>query len=218
MLPRIFPDLMPAPGGYKSFGLVWEEGQEIPVGFSKKVVGFPRVANNCAICHVGTWRSKEDEVPHVVVASPANTVDVQGMIRFLAKAGADSRFNASTILAEIDRETKLSLLDRELYRFLIIPLTKRALQQQEKQFVWMNRPGWPDWGPGRDDPMNLTKYLATSMPMDQSTELTDFPSNWNLRARKGTNLFLNWSCDTPAVRSVLIDWALGLGAAPDKSN
>ena len=218
VMPRIFPDLMRGPGGYKSFGLVWEEGKEIPVGFSKKVVGFPRIANNCAICHVGTWRSKEEEVPHLVVAAPANTVDIQGMIRFLAKAGADSRFNASILLAEIDRETKLSFIDRQLYRFLIIPLTKRALQQQEKQFIWMNRPGWPDWGPGRDDPMNLTKYFMTSMPMDDSTGQADFPSNWNLRTRKGTNLFLNWSCDTPAVRSVLIDSALGLGAAPDKSN
>ncbi|MBI3853627.1 MAG: hypothetical protein HY298_25560 [Verrucomicrobia bacterium] len=218
VMPRIFPDLMPGPGGYKSFGLVWEEGKEIPVGFSKKVVGFPRIANNCAICHVGTWRSKEDEVPHVVVASPANTVDVQGLLRFLAKAGDDSRFNASNILEEIDRETKLSFIDRQLYRFVIIPFTKRALQAQKQQFAWMNRPGWPDWGPGRDDPMNLTKYFMTSMPVDNSTGQADFPSNWNLQSRKGTNLFLNWSCDTPAVRSVLIDSALGLGAAPDKSN
>ncbi len=218
VLPRLFPDLMPGAGGYKSFGLVWEEGQEIPVGFSKKVIGFPRIANNCAICHVGTWRSKQDEVPHVVVAAPAHTVDVQGMIRFLAKAGGDSRFNAGTLLTEIDRETKLSFIDRQLYRFVLIPFTKRALQQQEKQFAWMNRAGWPNWGPGRDDPMNLTKYFMTSMPVDNSTGQADFPSNWNLQSRKGTNRFLNWSCDTPAVRSVLIDSALGLGAAPDKSN
>src|SRR6185312_9594622 len=25
VLPRVFPDLMPGPGGYRSFGLVWEE-------------------------------------------------------------------------------------------------------------------------------------------------------------------------------------------------
>src|SRR5262245_12527155 len=35
VLPRIFPDLMPGPGGYKSFGLVWEDGNEMPVGFAK---------------------------------------------------------------------------------------------------------------------------------------------------------------------------------------
>src|SRR6266567_4708965 len=214
VLPRLFPELMPGPGGYKSFGLVWEEGKEIPVGFSKKVIGFPRIANNCAICHVGTWRGKQDEVPHVVVAAPAHTVDVQGMIRFLAKAGGDSRFNAGTLLTEIDRETKLSFIDRQLYRFVLIPFTKRALQQQEKQFAWMNRAGWPDWGPGRDDPMNLTKYFMTGLPVDNTVGSADFPSIWNLGVRDGDGLFLNWDGATPSPRSVIIDSALGLGAPP----
>src|ERR1700722_15590794 len=217
-LPRIFPDLTPGPGGYKSFGLGWEEGKEMPVGFTKRVIGFPRVANNCAICHVGTWRSKDEEVPHVVVAAPANTVNVQGLLRFLTKAGNDPRFNADTILAEIERDTKLSVADRLIYRFVLIPMTRSGLQRQEKQFAWMNRPHWPDWGTGRADPMNLTKYFMTSMPVDDSTGQADFPSNWNLKARKGTNDLLNWCGETPAVRSVLIDSALGLGAAPDKGN
>jgi len=43
VLPRMFPDKLPGPGGYAAFGVVWEEGQELPVGFSKKVVGFARV-------------------------------------------------------------------------------------------------------------------------------------------------------------------------------
>jgi hypothetical protein len=143
---------------------------------------------------------------------------VQGLLRFLAKCGTDPRFNASILLAEIQRETKLSFIDRQIYRFLLIPLTRSALQEQDKRFEWMNRKGWPDWGPGRDDPMNLTKYFMTSMPVDNTTGQADFPSNWNLKTRKGTNLYLNWTCDTPAVRSVLIDSALGLGAAPDPNN
>jgi hypothetical protein len=218
VLPRIFPDFLPGPGGYQSFGLVWEPGQEVPVGFSKQTVGFPRIANNCAICHVGTWRASPDELPHVVVASPAHTSDVQGMIRFLTRCAGDPRFNADMLLGEIERDTKLSLIDRLIYRFILIPLTRSALQDQAKQTAWMNRPGWPNWGKGRDDPMNLTKYFMTSMPVDNSTGQADFPSVWNLQDRKGPGLFLNWSCDTPAVRSVLIDSALGLGAAPDASN
>lgn len=218
VLPRVFPDLMPGPGGYKSFGLVWEEGHEMPVGFTKQVIGFPRVANNCAICHVGTWRSKEEEVPHLVVASPANTVNVQAMIRFLIACGKDSRFNSGVLLTEISREAKLSFVDRLIYRFLLIPLTRSALKRQEQQMAWMNRPHVPDWGPGRDDPMNLTKYFMTTQPLDDTVGQADFPSNWNLQSRKGTNLFLNWSCDTPSAHSVLIDSALGLGAAPDKKS
>src|SRR5260370_38022599 len=36
VLPRVFPDLMPGPGGYKSVWIVLEEGHENPVGLSKK--------------------------------------------------------------------------------------------------------------------------------------------------------------------------------------
>jgi hypothetical protein len=216
VLPRVFPDFLPGPGGYQSFGLVWEQGQELPVGFSKVTIGFPRVANNCAVCHVGTWRAHPSDLPQLVTAAPAHTTDVQGMIRFLTRCAGDPRFNADTLLAEIRRETHLSFVDRLLYRYGIIPLTRRALLRQGEQFAWMNRPGWPDWGPGRDDPMNLTKYFMTSMPVDDSTGQADFPSIWNLATRPGgEGRYLNWSCDTPAVRSVLIDSALGLGAAPD---
>src|SRR4030095_2999236 len=140
VLPRIFPDYLPGPGGYKAFGLVWEDGKELPSGFTKKTVGFPRVANNCAICHTGTWRSKPDDTPHVVVGAPSHTTDVQGLLRFLAKCGQDSRFNASTLLGEMGQETKLSFVDSMIYRFAIIPATRKALQQQGKQFEWMNRP------------------------------------------------------------------------------
>lgn len=224
VLPRIFPEMMPGPGGYKSFGLVWEEGQEVPVGFAKKTVGFPRLTNNCALCHTATWRAGEDAPVHVVPAGPGHTVRVQAMMRFLSRAAADPRFNADTILREIDLVSSdtwgnggLSWLDRLIYRYGIIPLTRKALIEQEETLAWMNRPGKPHWGPGRDDPMNLTKYFMTDMPEDDTVGQADFPSIWNLGVRSGTDsrgeaLLLNWSGDTPAVRSVLIDSALGLGA------
>src|SRR5688500_5806591 len=160
VLPRIFPDLLPGPGGYKSFGVVWEEGQEMPVGFSKKTIGvFPRVTNNCAVCHATTWRASENDVTHVVSAGGSHTTDLQGMIRFLSKAANDPRFNAETIMAEI-REISdnsygnggLSWIDRQIYRYLLIPFTRMGLRDQERLFAWMNREGKPHWGPGRDDP------------------------------------------------------------------
>jgi hypothetical protein len=215
VLPRVFPDYLPGPGGYKSLGVVWEPGKDYPVGFSKKTIGFERIANNCAICHVGTWRTDASDLPHLVIGAPAHTSNLQGMLRFLVNCSQDTRFNADTLLTQIERETKLSLVDKLIYRFALIPLTRSALQKQATQLAWMNRPGWPDWGKGRDDPMNLTKYFMTTMPVDNTTGQADFPSVWNLKVRKGDGLFLNWSCDTPAVRSVLIDSALGLGAAPD---
>ena len=36
VLPRMFPEHLPGPGGYASLGMAWEEGHDLPVGFSKK--------------------------------------------------------------------------------------------------------------------------------------------------------------------------------------
>src|SRR5262249_32048039 len=59
-LPRLFPEYLPGSGGYASLGMVWEDGQETPVGFSKKTIGFPRIAINCAFCHSGSYRTAPD--------------------------------------------------------------------------------------------------------------------------------------------------------------
>ncbi len=137
VLPRVFPDLMPGPGGYKAFGVVWEEGYEIPVGFSKKRVGFDRVTNNCAICHTATYREREDETSQVVIAA-GSPFQMQEMLRFLFKAAHDPRFNADTIMNEIRLVSGndygnggLTFIDRQIYRYLLIPLTKKALLEQE---------------------------------------------------------------------------------------
>ena len=72
VLPRVFPENLPGPGGYSSLGLAWEEGQEVPVGFSKKRIGYERVAFNCAVCHTGTYRVlREDGRPSKTVVVPA---------------------------------------------------------------------------------------------------------------------------------------------------
>jgi len=63
VLPRMFPEKLPGPGGYASLGVAWEQGQELPVGFTKKVIGFPRVANNCAACHTASYRKSPNENP-----------------------------------------------------------------------------------------------------------------------------------------------------------
>lgn len=216
VLPRVFPDLMPGPGGYKSFGVVWEEGRELPVGFTKKTVGFPRVGNNCAICHTGTYRTKNDEVPTVVPGAPAHTLNVQGLFRFLFAAAADPRFTASIILPEIKSEIELSWLDQQLYRFVIIPFTRRELQKQGRLLAWMDRPGVPEWGPGRDDAFNLPKYAVAQLPWDDSVGQCDFASVWSMKTRQGPDLLLNWGGETPAFHSVLVDSALGVGAQPGR--
>ena len=58
VLPRMFSDKLPGSGGYAALGVNWEQGQEMPIGFTKKVIGFPRGANTCAACHTTRYRSK----------------------------------------------------------------------------------------------------------------------------------------------------------------
>ena len=220
VLPRIFPEKLPGAGGYAALGVPWEQGQELPVGFTKKVIGFPRVANTCAVCHTATYRLKADENPAFVVAGPAHTTNVEGFFRYLVDCAKDPRFNADNLMREINLVTKLDLIDRVLYRFFIIPITKQRLLEREAQFAWIYRKDFPEWGRGRDDAMNLTKYFMIKQPMDNTFGPTDMPSVWNLQKYKPEKgMFLNLAGDSHDPYSVIMDSALGLlGAAPHDKN
>ena len=215
VMPRVFADKLPGPGGLASLGVAWEQGRELPVGFTKKVIGFARVANNCAVCHTVSYRTAVDENPSFVTAGPAHT-DVQAYFRFLIDCARDPRFDADTLMHEIELVTDLSFIDSLIYRFILIPITKKRLLEREQQFQWIYREDFPDWGRGRDDAMNLTKYFMIELPMDDSFGPTDMPAIWNLNkydsARGHT---LNWAGDSHDAYSVVIDSALGvLGAEP----
>ena len=71
-------------------------------------------------------------------------------------------------MREIKLVTDLSWIDRLIYRFVLIPITKKRLLEREEQFAWIYRQDFPDWGRGRDDAMNLTKYFMLKLPMDDS--------------------------------------------------
>ena len=217
VLPNVFKDKLPAAGGYASFGLPWEEGQEFPVGFSKKTIGFVRVANNCATCHTATLRLGPDQKPRYYPTGPNHTFDLEAFFRFLVDCAKDPRFNSDTLMAQINLSSDLSWIDQQIYRYVLIPVTRKRLLEREERFKWIYQhgPQWPDWGRGRDDAMNLTKYFLTSSPMDQTLGPTDMPSIWNLYKYDKKDNRLNFCGDSWDPNSVIIDSALGLlGAAP----
>ncbi|MBL8439106.1 MAG: hypothetical protein JNM61_12980 [Zoogloeaceae bacterium] len=219
VLPRMFPDKLPGPGGYASFGVAWEPGQELPIGFTKKTIGFARVANTCSVCHTASYRVSEDSNPVYVLTGPNHTLNLEAFFRFLIDCAKDPRFNPDNLMAEIRLVTDLSWVDRVIYRFLLIPITKKRLLERESQFAWLYHPAFPEWGRGRDDAMNLTKYFMIRWPMDDSFGPTDMPSVWNLgkyKAEKGMRM--NFAGDSHDVYSVVIDSALGLLGAPPKDN
>lgn len=215
VLPRMFPEKIPGPNGFASFGVSWEQGQELPVGFTKKVVGFARVGNNCATCHTAHYRLSENETPTFVTAGPGQALNLEALFRFLVDCAKDPRFNADNLMREIDLVTDLSIVDRAIYRFLLIPITRKRLLERESQFAWIYRHDFPEWGRGRDDAMNLTKYFLVGSPMDDSVGPSDIPSIWNLGKYDRAAVTLNWAGDSHDTYSVIVDSTLGvLGAAP----
>jgi mono/diheme cytochrome c family protein len=216
VLPQVFADKLPGPDGLSSFGVNWEQGQELPVGFTKRRIGFDRVGNNCAACHVASYRSKPDENPTLVPTGPNHRLNLEAFFRFLVDCAKDPRFNPDTLMAEINRSADLDWIDRLAYRFLIIPITKKTLIEREGQFQWLYRHDFPEWGRGRDDAMNLTKYFMIRWPMDDTFGPTDMPSVWNLRKyRPEQGHLMNFAGDSHDPRSVIMDSALGvIGAEP----
>ena len=222
VLPRVFPDKLPGPNGWASFGFSWQEGKELPIGFTKKTIGFERVGNNCAGCHVARYRLSPDGPPTFVPTGPNHTFNLEAFFRFLVDCAQDPRFNAGTLMNEINLAADLSWIDRMIYRFVLIPFTGKQLRDRGPQFAWIYKhglPEWPDWGRGRDDAMNLTKYFLTKLPLDDTLGPTDMPSIWNIKKYKtnpGTRL--SFAGDSVDANSVIIDSALGVIGAPPSNN
>lgn len=134
-LPRIFPEYLPGPGGYASLGFSWEETREMPAGFSKQTVGYVRVAGNCAICHAYSVANGSDAAPTVVAAGPGHTAEMQKLLVFYRQCAQDPRFNAADLLDEISMATRLSFLDKLIYRYILIPRTRTRLLNNDTVIV-----------------------------------------------------------------------------------
>ena len=134
-LPRMFPEYIPAPGGYAALGLSWEEGREMPVGFAKQRIGYIRVTGNCALCHSTSQRSGPDTEPTVIPVAKGTTTDIRPLLTFFKRCAQDPRFNADEILGEVETATTLSLADRTLYRFILIPRTRHALLNPSEKLL-----------------------------------------------------------------------------------
>ncbi len=209
VLPRVFPDLLPGPGGYSTLGLLTREGNDLPIGLSKVTIGYPRVAMNCAFCHVGSVRAQRGTLPTIVPGAPAHQVAAQRYMRFLVAAASDARFTAGNILAEINRNYRLSAVDRLLYRFVIIPGTRSRLLQLKEQAAWMD--GRPDWGKGRADVLGPLRYHRLGRPVDEAIGTADMMPLWGMGGREARGFF--WDGSQPTLRDALVTSALAAGSS-----
>jgi cytochrome c2 len=215
VLPRVFPEKLPGAGGYTSLGMIWEYGRELPIGFTKHTIGFPRVGLNCAACHTSSYRKSEEEgAPTVVAGGAGQTFDAQGYLRFLFACASDSRFTPDILLPEIERVYPLSVVERELYRHLLIPATRSALLKQKESYAWTNTR--PDWGRGRIDPFNPVKFGILGLPVDGTIGNSDMMPLWGMQGRPGGAY--HWDGLNPVLKEVVISSAIGDGSPPKVVN
>lgn len=185
-MPVICSDKLP--GGWPSLGFVYEKGKGIPVGMSERFQGFPQLEPNCAMCHTGTYRKSPSDEAHIMLGSPANTLDLEAFQDFLYACAADPRFTANNILKEYEKTEHISFLQAAAYRYAILPFSRYGLLQQRQAYAWqLTR---PRQGPGRTDTFNPTKINVFHLADDGSIGTTDLPQIWDQRPRE--KMYLHW--------------------------
>jgi hypothetical protein len=215
VLPVMFSDKLPGEG-YKSLGIIYEPGKDLPIGFAKRKIAIDRVGLNCAICHTGMVRDRTDSKPQVITTMPSNTVNLMGYIKFISAAARDERFNPQEMMQYIEASgAKLNPLEKLIYRYLAIPQTRSGLIRQGSRLAFLY--DQPDWGPGRVDTFNPYKAIQFNFPMNKLNKnekigTTDFPPIWNQKPREG--LQLHWDGDNTSVDERNLSAALGAGITP----
>jgi len=220
VLPKVFPEYLPYPGGYAALGMSWEPGpatgpdtppHELPMGVTKKTIGFARVGLNCAFCHVARVRlTPEQPIPTYYPGGPSHTFRVQDYQWFLFNSANDPRFNSSVIMSAIGSVTKLSWREAFLYRYILIPFTRKAILEQRAAFLWQFTHNRPLQGAGHVDPFNPVRFRFFHEPDDGSIGNSDIPSIWNQKDRVGG--WLHWDGLSRKFGEVAISSAIGDGA------
>ncbi|MFW6175130.1 MAG: cytochrome c [Chloroflexota bacterium] len=213
VLPDLFPQYLPdRPGdGYERIGFIYESpdrARPIGTGYRDKPIGL--VGLNCAVCHSGTVRDSPDSEPQIVLGMPATRFDLQAYARFLFASAQDDDFNADNIMQAIDRvNPDMSVLERMLYRYRVIPEVKGELIRQSKQFAWMD--DRPPSGPGRVDTFNpFNQHFGFDPASNSVVGTADLPSLWNQEVRADMNL--HWDGNNSSVDERNINAAIGAGA------
>jgi hypothetical protein len=214
-LPYVCADKLPKTSpGYSALGVLWEQGRELPVGFSKRrAFGGDRVAINCAFCHVTAVRTRPDEPRRLVLGGPSNVISPQAYARFLEACATSPEFTADRVLDGIVKAGgQLSWTQRLTHRLLFVPAVRRGLRERQQANAWMN--ATPPWGPGRIDPFNGAKFVMLRLPVDGTIGNSDMMPIWNMKVREGKSLHWDGLLRS-SVREAALSSALGDGATPD---
>jgi len=206
-LPSIFAAELP--NGFAEFGFITEEGQDLPIGVSVRRIGVERVGFNCSTCHVSTVKIEGEE--HLVLGAPANALNIQAYIRFLATAAVDERLTADAVIDSAkDNGRPLGAFDRFVMRRVVFPRLDEEVANLATGLAWMDVR--PDHGPGRTDAGNFWRERWGYEPeKDTRVGTVDFPSVWNQGIR--TDGWFHWDGNNRSLDERNISAALAGGAA-----
>ncbi len=219
VLPRMFPEYLPEGStveDYTAFGMISEEGHTMPIGFSERRRFIDLAGPNCAICHVGSVRAEETSPPQIILGMPANTLDFFGFFQFLFDCAGDWRFTADRIIAEMEQDEPLNLIDQQIYK-LVVPFLRGQLLTRQARLSFLFEPEQPPFGTGRVDTFNTFKfdqfaeyYQGVEIDDSELIGIVDFPSIWNQRPREG--LQLHWDGNNDSVHERNFSAAIAAGA------
>jgi hypothetical protein len=217
-LPAICPDKLP--GGYRSLGLIFEPGHELPIGISRRRrLGLDQVGVNCAACHTGTVRTSTESAQQVVLGMPAHQLNLEGFFQFEQACSLDDRLTAGNVIAKAEESgTHVSLMQRLLLYLFVIQRTKlETLSLRNRISPLLADPTLPQWGRGRVDTFNPYKAIQfnwdlSQLPRSELIGAADFPSLWNQQPREG--MHLHWDGNNTSLDERNLSAALGAGVTP----
>ncbi|MCG8454794.1 MAG: hypothetical protein MI919_00825, partial [Holophagales bacterium] len=212
VIPELCGDSMPDPAmGWASFGLIFEEGKDLPIGFAKRQIGYPSVEPTCSLCHTANYRESEGAPQKVALGAPAHMLDLEAFQWFLYDCAQSEGFTPKAVLAEIEKKHELSWFQKRVYEYVIIPSAQMGLRTQAKGYAWQKTR--PPQGRGRTDTFNPTKITVFHLPDDGTIGTVDLPAVWNQRAREGMSL--HWDGNNDQIRERNYAAAMAVGATPD---
>lgn len=215
-LPSVCRDRLP--GGYASFGFIFEEGRDLPIGISRRRrIGVDHVGLNCAACHTGTVRETPASAPQIVLGMPSHQLDLQSFVEFVLECSLDNRLTPEAIRARLPESGGPSAFERALLRFGLVDRLKLQTLDLRNRIAPLLASDIPRWGRGRVDTFNPYKAIQFNWRLDQlpRSELiaaSDFPSLWNQAPREGMQL--HWDGDNDSVDERNLSAGLGAGITP----
>jgi mono/diheme cytochrome c family protein len=217
-LPIVCADKLPAGTDprnrpLEAFGMIYEDGHDLPIGFSEKrvpLIGMKLAGTTCSTCHTATVRETANGPRTLYFGAPNQRFDVQKYNDFLLGCISDtSKFNKTNIDRAF-RELGVTGIERMLaFSTSFIRAFVSDLDTKVHSIV-ADGP----WGPGRDDAIGLSAVILLGEEFTPTIPAPiDYPAVWNQDARKGHSLHWDGASGSAVERNVLV--SVGAGTPRD---